>query len=142
MTVRVPDRIRRATARAWASSSDQTPLERPYSDSSAWQESPLLSGEPDFRPATAFPMSASGRTTAADSPPRSRLTRLSCSPAIEAMRRPARVEPVKGDLVDLPVRHETMNSVAGEGRALPGHVAGLVQPRLGNRQFGRGKWQV
>lgn len=64
----------------------------------AMHASPLLSSEPNFRPATAFSMSASGRMTAADLPPSSRLTRLSCSPAIEAMRRPARVDPVKAIL--------------------------------------------
>ncbi|CAM5322397.1 hypothetical protein SANTM175S_09194 [Streptomyces antimycoticus] len=64
----------------------------------AMHDSPLLSREPNFRPATAFSMSASGRMIAADLPPSSRLTRLNCSPAIAAMRRPARVEPVKAIL--------------------------------------------
>ena len=43
-------------------------------------------------------MSASSRMMAADLPPSSRLTRLSCSPQMDAMVRPAAVEPVKAIL--------------------------------------------
>ena len=75
--------VRRATARmrVWATQ--------------AW---PLFISEANFRPSIVAARSASSRMMAADLPPSSRLTRLSCSPQIEAMVRPAAVEPVKAIL--------------------------------------------
>jgi hypothetical protein len=64
----------------------------------ATQLSELLPKDRYFRPSVTASRSASSRTIAADLPPSSRLTRLSCCPAMEAMRRPAAVEPVKAIL--------------------------------------------
>src|SRR5919204_42672 len=61
----------------------------------AW---PLFISEANLSPWTVVARSASSRTIAADLPPSSRLTRLSCSPQIAAMRRPAAVEPVNAIL--------------------------------------------
>ncbi len=60
--------------------------------------SPLFSRDANFSPCTASWTSASSRTTAADLPPNSRLTRLSCSPAMDAILRLTRVEPVNATL--------------------------------------------
>ncbi len=49
-------------------------------------------------PSMVVARSASSSTIAADLPPSSRLTRLSCSPQTEAILRPAAVEPVKATL--------------------------------------------
>ena len=61
----------------------------------AW---PLFISEANLRPSIVVARSASSRMIAADLPPSSRLTRLSCSPQIEAIVRPAAVEPVKAIL--------------------------------------------
>ena len=64
----------------------------------ATQAWPLFISEANLRPSMVAARSASSRMMAADLPPSSRLTRLSCSPQIEAMVRPAAVEPVKAIL--------------------------------------------
>src|SRR5213595_564023 len=52
----------------------------------------------NLRPSTVAARSASSRMIAADLPPSSRVTRLSCWPQTVAMDRPAAVEPVKETL--------------------------------------------
>ena len=64
----------------------------------ATQAWPLFMSEANLRPSMVAARSASSRMMAADLPPSSRLTRFSCSPQIEAMVRPAAVEPVKAIL--------------------------------------------
>ena len=64
----------------------------------ATQAWPLFISDANLRPSMVLARSASSRTMAADLPPSSRLTRFSCSPQIEAMVRPAAVEPVKAIL--------------------------------------------
>src|SRR5215216_13644 len=61
----------------------------------AW---PLFMSDANLRPWIVAARSASSRMIAADLPPSSRLTRLSCSPQMAAMRRPAAVEPVNAIL--------------------------------------------
>ena len=61
----------------------------------AW---PLFIRAVNFRPSMVAARSASSSTIAADLPPSSRLTRLSCSPHTAAILRPAAVEPVKATL--------------------------------------------
>src|SRR5262245_1833366 len=64
----------------------------------ATQAWPLFMSDANFSPWTVAARSASSRMIAADLPPSSRLTRFSCSPQIDAMRRPAAVEPVNAIL--------------------------------------------
>ena len=64
----------------------------------ATQAWPLFMSEANLSPSMVAARSASSRMIAADLPPSSRLTRLSCSPQIDAMVRPAAVEPVKAIL--------------------------------------------
>ena len=58
----------------------------------------MFMSEANLRPSIVAGRSASSRMIAADLPPSSRLKRFSCSPQIEAIRRPAAVEPVKAIL--------------------------------------------
>ena len=64
----------------------------------ATQAWPLFIRPAVFSPATVLSMSASSRMIAADLPPSSRLTLLSCSPHRAAMRRPTALEPVNAIL--------------------------------------------
>ena len=61
----------------------------------AWE---LLTNDAYRRPLASCPRSASSRTTAADFPPSSRLTRRNECPHSAAIRRPAAVDPVKATL--------------------------------------------
>ena len=107
----------------------------------AW---PLFMSDAILRPSTVAARSASSRMIAADLPPSSRLTRLSCSPQIDAMRRPAAVRAGERDLVDAGVAHEVLTDLAtrGQDRHDALRDAGLVE-QLGHevgveRRLGRG----
>ena len=77
-------------------------------------------------------MSASSRMIAADLPPSSRLTRLSCSPHSVAMRRPTALDPVNDDLVHTGMAHQRLAHLGTAGKN--GHHAfGQVQPARSSR---------
>ena len=81
----------------------------------ATQAWPLFISEANLRPSMVVARSASSRTMAADLPPSSRLTRLSCSPQIEAMRAAGGGGAGEGDLVDARVAHEVLADLAAGG---------------------------
>ena len=110
----------------------------------ATQAWPLFIRPADFRPATVLPMSASSRMIAADLPPSSRLTRLSCSPHRAAIRRPTALEPVNA-ILSTPGWRTSASPTSGppgstdttpSGR--PDLLDHLGQPQSVQRGFGRG----
>ncbi len=107
----------------------------------AW---PLFMSDAIFRPSTVAARSASSRMIAADLPPSSRLTRLSCSPQIDGDAPAGRGRTGERDLVDAGVAHEVLADLTagGQDRHDALRDAGLVE-QLGHqvrveRRLGRG----
>ena len=93
-----------------------------------------------MRPATVASRSASSRTIAADLPPSSRVQRLSCSPQIAPILRPATRRAGEGDLVDVGVTDQVLADLAA-GRDDVEHTVrqpGLLRRsrRAGRRRAG------
>ena len=100
----------------------------------ATQAWPVFISAVNFRPSMVAARSASSRTIAADLPPSSSETRLSCSPQTAAILRPAAVEPVKATLSTPGWAHEVLADLAAGGDDVDdaaGH-AGLLE-QLGHQ---------
>ena len=110
----------------------------------ATQACPLFIRPAVFSPATVLPTSASSRMIAADLPPSSRLTRLSCSPHRAAMRRPTALEPVNA-ILSTPGWRTSASPMSGPPGQHRHHALGQVQlldhfgqPQSVQGRFGRG----
>ena len=100
----------------------------------ATQAWPLFISAVNRRPSMVAARSASSSTIAADLPPSSRLTRLSCSPHTDAILRPAAVEPVNATL-SMPgwaTRCSPTSRPAATMLTTPGGHAGLLE-QLGHQ---------